>query len=56
MPHCDQSLYEALLRTNWNPSRLGNLLLIGNQLAEYAIKYVLDLFTLQLGSAYHFTS
>ena len=38
MPHCDERLYEALLRTNWTPAYLGNLLLIGNRLAEYAVK------------------
>lgn len=38
MPHCDEQLYESLLRTNWNQANLENLLLIGNRLAEYSVK------------------
>ena len=35
MPHCDMELYEALLKANWSKEGLGNLVLIGNNLADY---------------------
>ncbi|KAI0340597.1 SRR1-domain-containing protein [Trametopsis cervina] len=35
MPHCDLQLYENLLRSNWSPDRLPQVVLIANRLAEY---------------------
>ncbi|KAH9946282.1 uncharacterized protein BXZ73DRAFT_95787 [Epithele typhae] len=40
MPHCDLHLYENLLRENWSPERLPNVLLIANRLGDYAEKCV----------------
>ncbi|KAI0336322.1 hypothetical protein GY45DRAFT_1222945, partial [Cubamyces sp. BRFM 1775] len=36
MPHCDLHLYENLLRENWSPAQLPNVLLIANRLSDYA--------------------
>ncbi|KAH9901185.1 hypothetical protein C8Q73DRAFT_662608 [Cubamyces lactineus] len=38
MPHCDLHLYENLLRENWSPAQLPNVLLIANRLCDYAEK------------------
>lgn len=35
MPHCDLSLYENLLQTNWNPRMLSNIALFGNSFKAY---------------------
>ncbi|KAL5490460.1 hypothetical protein ACEPAI_5293 [Sanghuangporus weigelae] len=35
MPHCDRALYENLLRANWRPEAIADLLLIGNDLRGY---------------------
>ena len=35
MPHCDLQLYESLLRANWSPEQLPQLVLIANRFSEY---------------------
>ncbi|KAM0756318.1 hypothetical protein T439DRAFT_26445 [Meredithblackwellia eburnea MCA 4105] len=35
MPHCPRSLFEELLRKNWNPSHLSRLIILGNRLEQY---------------------
>ncbi|KIK67752.1 hypothetical protein GYMLUDRAFT_155023, partial [Collybiopsis luxurians FD-317 M1] len=39
MPHCDLTLYEDVLSTNWSLDHLGNILFICNTFAEYLQKY-----------------
>eukprot|EP00494_Astrolonche_serrata_P031889 UN32158 len=34
MPHCPLSLYENIIRSNWNKSNLTNIILIGNRLND----------------------
>ncbi|KAF9653037.1 hypothetical protein BDM02DRAFT_2126055 [Thelephora ganbajun] len=36
MPHCDLSLFETFLRDNWFPGRISNIVLVGNNLSDYA--------------------
>ena len=38
MPHCDRYLYENILRENWGPHGLKNMILIANLLTEYRDK------------------
>jgi hypothetical protein len=40
MPHCDLSLFERFLRDNWFPERLSDIILVGNNLSDYADKWV----------------
>ncbi|GLB35380.1 putative SRR1 [Lyophyllum shimeji] len=35
MPHCDLALYENIIRANWSKTRLPNLVLVANRLADY---------------------
>jgi len=35
MPHCDRHLYENILRENWGPHGLENMILIANLLTGY---------------------
>jgi hypothetical protein len=35
MPHCTKTLYENILRSNWNPTALNRLWLCCNELARY---------------------
>ncbi|EJU05778.1 SRR1-domain-containing protein [Dacryopinax primogenitus] len=35
MPHCDLIYYNYLLEENWSAERLGNLLMLGNNLEDY---------------------
>jgi hypothetical protein len=37
MPHCEADLYEDILRANWTPERISNILLIANQLEDYVL-------------------
>ncbi|XP_078179139.1 sensitivity to red light reduced protein (SRR1) [Carex rostrata] len=39
MPHCEAVLYDSLLRTNWQPSNLRRMAVIGNSFTKYA-RYV----------------
>ncbi|KAJ3687673.1 hypothetical protein LUZ61_016837 [Rhynchospora tenuis] len=39
MPHCEAVLYNSLLRTNWLPSNLRRMVVIGNSFREY-VRYV----------------
>lgn len=38
MPHCDLSLFETFLRDNWFPETISNIILVGNNLSDYADK------------------
>lgn len=38
MPHCDLSLFETFLRDNWDPERIPNVIIVGNNLSDYADK------------------
>jgi hypothetical protein len=40
MPHCELVLYERFLRANWASGTLHHVLLLGNDLREYATTYV----------------
>lgn len=40
MPHCDLSLFETFLRDNWAPEMIPNIVLVGNNLSDYADKCV----------------
>lgn len=40
MPHCDLQLYEDVLRANWCPARLPQLVLIANRFSEYVDRCV----------------
>jgi hypothetical protein len=35
MPHCDKHLYESILRSNWTPHVLPNVLFLTNRLKDY---------------------
>ncbi|KAJ4772772.1 Protein SENSITIVITY TO RED LIGHT REDUCED 1 [Rhynchospora pubera] len=39
MPHCEAVLYNSLLRTNWHPTNLRRMVVIGNSFREY-VRYV----------------
>jgi hypothetical protein len=39
MPHCELVLYERFLRANWASGTLHHVLLVGNDLREYATTY-----------------
>jgi len=36
MPHCDLSLFETFLRGNWCRERVGKMIIVGNNLSDYA--------------------
>lgn len=36
MPHCDLSLFETFLKDNWHPDAISNIILVGNNLSDYA--------------------
>jgi hypothetical protein len=38
MPHCGNALYHNFVRTNWSPSSLSRVLLIGNSFENYQSK------------------
>lgn len=38
MPHCDLSLFETFLRDNWDPERIRKMIIVGNNLSDYADK------------------
>ncbi|KAF9050656.1 hypothetical protein BDZ89DRAFT_1057104 [Hymenopellis radicata] len=40
MPHCDMELHEDILRANWTPSSLRNLILVCNRLGDYVDRCV----------------
>jgi hypothetical protein len=44
MPHCELDLYELFWRANWSDNALRWILLVGNDLKEYATKYILVLY------------
>jgi len=37
MPHCDLPFYNNLFEANWSPERLGNMILLGNDLEDYVV-------------------
>jgi hypothetical protein len=39
MPHCELDLYERMWHANWAADALPRILLVGNDLREYAAKY-----------------
>eukprot|EP01061_Rhynchopus_euleeides_P009903 TRINITY_DN19226_c0_g1_i1.p1 TRINITY_DN19226_c0_g1~~TRINITY_DN19226_c0_g1_i1.p1 ORF type:complete len:209 (+),score=70.69 TRINITY_DN19226_c0_g1_i1:91-627(+) len=40
MPHCSRSLYANLLRENWSPDALAQLVVFGNTFADYTLRAV----------------
>ena len=38
MPHCDLELYDAVLKANWEDSKLQKLTFISNQFSHYVEK------------------
>jgi hypothetical protein len=43
MPHCDVELHERLLRRNFSPDSLSNVLMITNDLSVYVERLVLEI-------------
>lgn len=39
MPHCPLALYNNVLKSNWNPSALSQLIIIGNSFDSYSMRY-----------------
>ena len=46
MPHCEASLYDNFLRSNWSKESLKRITLIANDLRAYADKFVIPLWAL----------
>jgi hypothetical protein len=42
MPHCGRRLYSNVLRANWDPSRLAQVLIIGNSFESYRLRMLTD--------------
>jgi hypothetical protein len=40
MPHCDMELYENILKANWSPEKLSNLLFVSNRLLDYIDRWL----------------
>ena len=46
MPHCEASLYDNFLQSNWSKESLNRMTLIANDLRAYADKFVIPLWAL----------